>query len=157
MTKEIQIKNVKDIPSKEKSEHALYTYHKKEITSRSDFTQCYVAQYTIPPLKANYPMHSHENNTEVFYIISGEGVLETPQGIREVGPGDFIVCPPGKTAAHKIRNRSMTDDLVYIDFDTTNSPDIVHYPDSKKTGIIRHNQSSTFFKDASEVDYYTDE
>ncbi len=157
MEKEIHYKNISNIEATHKATHEPYEYTKYEITPREDFSQCYVAVYHIPPLKSNYPMHSHENNTEVFYIQSGNGLVETPTGCRRVETGDFIICPPGKGSAHKIKNISETEDLVYIDFDTTNSPDIVHYPDSGKTGIILHNQSSTFFRDSTAVDYYEDE
>nr|WP_312576950.1 hypothetical protein [Sedimentibacter sp.] len=47
--------------------------------------------------------------------------------------------------------------LKYIDFDTTNSPDIVHYSDSGKVGIIVHNKSSNFFRSEDEVYYYDGE
>ncbi|MGB8453709.1 MAG: hypothetical protein WCD89_15465 [Anaerocolumna sp.] len=47
--------------------------------------------------------------------------------------------------------------LKYIDFDTTNSPDIISYPDSDKTGIIIHNGSSMFFKNNDKANYYDEE
>ena len=157
MREKILIQNAKDIPEKKKDVHDPYSYTKREVTKRGDFDQCYVALYTIPPQKANYPFHAHMNNTEVFYIISGTEILETVDGPKDIGPGDFIVCPPGDQSAHRIVNHSESDELVYIDFDTTHSPDIVHYPNSKKTGIIIHNQSNSFFKDEDTVDYYLDE
>lgn len=64
------------------------------------------------------------------------------------------MCPPSENGAHKIINNSENEALKYIDFDTTNSPDIVNYPDSDKMGIIVHNQASTFFKNEDKVNYY---
>jgi len=32
-------------------------------------------------------------NEEVFYIISGEGILETPEGNITISAGDTIICP----------------------------------------------------------------
>ena len=157
MRQKILFKNIKDITPKTKATHEPYAYTKYEVTPRGDFDQCYVAMYAIPPKKANYPLHAHMNNTEVFYIISGEGIMETPEDSQKIKPGDFIVCPPGDLSAHKIINTSDTVPLVYIDFDTTHSPDIVHYPDSDKTGIIIHNSENFFFKNGSEVDYYNGE
>ena len=95
-------------------------------------------------MKSNYPYHYHAANTEVFYIISGQGILRTPNGNRSIKAGDYIVCPPSENGAHKIINNSSSEILKYIDFDTTNSPDIISYPDSDKTGIIIHNESSMF-------------
>lgn len=71
--------------------------------------------------------------------------------------GDVIVCPPTENGAHKIINTSETKILKYIDFDTTNSPDIVKYPKSNKTGIIIHDQSNTFFKNNDATSYYDGE
>ncbi|MBF4693760.1 cupin domain-containing protein [Fusibacter ferrireducens] len=153
----ILITNKTLLQGKRKAEHELYEYTKYEITKRSEFSQCYIAIYEIPPRKANYPFHFHEVNTEAFYIISGIGVIETLEGEQKIKAGDIIVCPPKKEGAHRIVNTSENECLTYIDFDTTNSPDLVHYPKSDKVGVIVHNQSSTFFRNESQVDYYDGE
>lgn len=153
----ILIVNEEDVIQKHKNEHDPYAYSKREITSRQDFGQCYVAIYEIPPKKSNYPLHYHTANSEVFYIIQGNGILVTLDGQKAIKQGDFIVCPPTEKAAHKIINTSEDEVLKYVDFDTTNSPDIVHYPDSGKIGIIVHNKSSNFFKSEEEVGYYDGE
>lgn len=153
----IIIKNKENLIEKIHSKHELYQFKKYEVTKRSDFNQCYVAIYEIPPKKANYPSHYHEANTEVFYIISGNGILETIDGNKEIKSGDVIVCPPKKEGTHRIINISETEYLKYIDFDTTNSPDIIHYINSDKIGVIVHNESSTFFKNGAKVDYYDGE
>ena len=102
-------------------------------------------------------MHYHTQNTELFYIISGQGVMETPEGEKPLSPGTVAVCPPGEKSAHRSRNTSEKEALVYLDVDTANSPDIIHYPETGKTGIILHTQSCTFFKDSSQVSYYSGE
>lgn len=140
-----------------KHEHDPYEYYKREVTPRSEVNQCYVAFYEIPPMKSNYPYHYHEENTEVFYIIEGNGVLRTEDGQIELKAGDTIVCPPGEHGVHKISNTSMDRVLKYLDVDTTNSPDIIHYPDSDKIGIIKHNKSSVFYKNNATFDYYEGE
>lgn len=154
---DIVIKSKADLSAKPQRRHAPYAYDKYEITDRSQFNQCYAAFYDVPPLQSNYPFHYHENNTELFYIISGTGLLRTPDGELPVQAGDVIVFPPGKSGAHKLTNTSPCDTLSYLDVDTTNSPDITHYPDSGKIGIIKHNESSTFYQVRREADYYTGE
>ena len=94
-----------------------------------------VAFYTIPPGKSNYHFHYHTTNEEVFYIISGNGVLETFDAKHPISVGDIIVCPVGKNGAHKITNTSEIENLVYLDVDTNNTPDIAYYPHSNKLGI----------------------
>lgn len=157
MKDEILIVNENNLTGKHKSEQEPYEYVKYEVTPRGTSDQCYVAIYEIPPMKSNYPYHYHAVNTEVFYIISGQGILRTPNGDKTIKPGDFIVCPPSEKGAHKIINNSDSEVLKYMDFDTANSPDIVSYPDSDKTGIILHNQASVFFRNKDQVGYYEGE
>lgn len=157
MEDEILIVTEKELMGKHKAEYAPYEYTKYEVTPRSKFHQCYFALYEIPPQKASYPYHYHLASTEAFYILSGQGILETPQGSRAIAAGDSIVCPPGAGGAHRMVNTSQTEMLRYLDFDAIRSPDVVYYPRSEKTGIIVHNQSSTFFANASATDYYEGE
>ena len=140
-----------------KSEHEPYEYYKYEILKKSSENRCCVSIYEIPPEKAAYPYHYHTANEEVFYILSGEGLLITPDGNRALKPGDVVVCPPNEKGAHKIRNTSKTHNLVYLDVDTFNLPDVVYYPDSDKVGIISGGQPEGFFKTNSAVDYYEGE
>ena len=137
--------------------NSLYEFNKYEVTKRKDFSQAYVCFYEIMPRKAAYPKHYHSYNTECFYIIDGSGVIETVDSKIKVQSGDIIVFPCGKNGTHKLINASDTNKLLYIDFDTTNSPDIIHYPDTEKVGIIEHNISSTFFRNSDTVDYYDEE
>lgn len=154
---EIQITNKTMIEPTHKSEHEPYEYYKYEVTKRSKNSQCYVAIYEIPPQKANYPYHYHLKNEEIFYIISGTGILETPDGNKPISPGDIIVCPPSEKGTHRIINSSQNEKLVYLDCDTVNNPDIVYYPNSDKVGIIVNGESSTFFDKTSNVSYYEGE
>jgi uncharacterized cupin superfamily protein len=153
----IKITNKSLIEAKHKCEYEPYEYKKYEVTKGTQENQCCVAIYEIPPQKANYPYHYHHKNEEVFYIISGNGILETPDGNRTISPGDVIVCPPSERGAHRIINSSTTETLVYIDFDTINSPELVFYPRSDKVGIIINGESSTFYKKDTAVDYYEGE
>ena len=123
MRKEILLTSRDMLPVREKAEHELYEYRKQEITSRAEFYTCYAAFYEISPGKANYPYHYHTASTELFYIIGGEGILETPEGEKRVKAGDVIVCPPGERAAHLLRNPSETETLSYLDVDTVQSPE----------------------------------
>jgi uncharacterized cupin superfamily protein len=102
-------------------------------------------------------MHYHENNTEAFYIISGEGLLLTNKEETPIKSGDVIVCPPGENGVHQIKNTSSKDKLIYIDFDAISSPDVVHYPKTNKVGVIIHNKSADFYMNDSKVDYYEGE
>lgn len=155
--REIQITNKNVIKPKHKCEHEPYEYNKYEVTQREKGNNCYVAIYEIPPQKSSYPYHYHLKNEEVFYVISGNGILETPDGSKTISAGDVIVCPPSERGGHKIINSSETEMLVYLDCDMINSPEVVYYPNSGKVGIIVEGESSTFYETESNVDYYQGE
>ena len=157
MNDKIVIKNMNDISKKYKNEHEGYEYNKYEVTKRKDFSQAYVCFYEIMPGKAAFPKHYHSYNTECFYIIDGEGVILGKDTEYLVKKGDIIVFPCGEEGTHKLINTSNVEKLVYLDVDTTNSPDIVHYVDSDKIGIIEHNISSTFYRNNDDVDYFDGE
>ncbi|MDV4151736.1 cupin domain-containing protein [Clostridium sp. AL.422] len=154
---DIQITNKNLINPKHKDEHAPYEYYKYEVTKQDKDSKCKVAIYEIPPKKANYPYHYHLQTEEVFYIISGSGILVTPNGNKTISPGDIIVCPPLEKGAHKIINSSETEMLVYIDFDTVNYTDIAYYPNSNKVGIILSDKPNEFYKKATQSIYYEGE
>ena len=137
--------------------HRQFEYYKHLIVPREG-NQCTVAIMEIPPLKASYPYHYHIAVTEVFYIISGEGVAITTEGECKVSAGDVIVFPPGAAGAHKILNTSQSETLRYIDFDTTAQADVTFYPDSQKIGMVLNGLASKeYYKESSAVDYYEGE
>ncbi len=157
MNDKIVLKNFNDMKPKHKQDHDGYDYNKYEVTERKDFDQAYICFYEIMPKSSAFPKHYHSYNTECFYIIKGEGIIETDDEELKVKTGDIIVFPRGKKGTHKLTNTSPSDTLLYIDFDTTNSPDIIHYVDSDKIGIIEHNISSTFYRKNDNVDYFDGE
>ncbi|HZS05798.1 MAG TPA: cupin domain-containing protein [Blastocatellia bacterium] len=75
----------------------LNTPHGSEIRplidrTTSPITQCSLAEETLPPGKAVTP-HHHEVLEEIYYILSGSGVMTVGAESREVGPGDAIYIP----------------------------------------------------------------
>ena len=163
---EIIVTNMESIVPKHQNEHRQYEYLKFEVTdgrekyevaSPNEGNQTVVAFYTLPPGKSSYPFHYHTTNEEVFYIISGYGILETFDGNRAVKAGDIIVCPAGKNGAHRITNPSDTDDLVYLDVDTNNTPDIAYYSHSNKFGIRAAGGVRDNYGLDGKMDYYANE
>ncbi|MDU6263657.1 MAG: hypothetical protein E6600_04035 [Anaerocolumna aminovalerica] len=85
---EIKHAKIDELMSKHKCIHDAYEYHKKEFVPRGYAQKSMVSIYEIPPMKSAYPYHYHHKNEETFYIISGEGLLKTPQGNRKVSAGE---------------------------------------------------------------------
>ncbi len=112
-----------------------YSFLEYNLTNDDTARHCNVSFYRLPPGKANYPYHYHIDQEEVFYIISGNGILKTPEGERRVSAGDLVFFPTGPGGAHKLTNASDKEELVYIDFDSKAYMDVAVYPDSEKIGI----------------------
>ena len=68
------------------------------------------SQLTMPP-GASIGSHPHEGETEYYYILQGEGVVEEADGKKPVGPGDVVVTGGG--ASHSIENTGSTP-LVFV-------------------------------------------
>lgn len=155
--RKVLITNKKEIEGKHRDDHEPFEFYKYEVTQRTLGDQSYVAFYEIPPSKSNFPYHYHLRNEEVFYIISGNGILLTPEGEKEIKEGDVIVCPPSSNGAHKILNSSQTEKLTYLDIDFIHSPETVIYPNSNKVGIFKFGEQSKFYKLDKEVNLYDGE
>ena len=112
-----------------------YEYEERPAIPDGASRHCAVSFYQLAPGKSNYPYHYHLDQEEVFYIISGSGMLKTPEGDRLVQAGDLLFFPAGKGGAHKLTNTSADKPLRYIDFDTIAAMDVAVYPDSRKVGI----------------------
>ena len=147
---------IEDIPAHYKCEHEGYEYLRRRFVPFGQAKNTLVSVYEIPPGKSAYPYHFHHNNEETFYIISGEGILRTPEGERKVVAGELIFFPTGEQGAHKLTNCSGTENLVYLDFDVTHDVDITEYPDSGKIGIWGMGINELYPRSAN-VDYYEGE
>lgn len=92
-----------------------------------DVDKCSANFVEVDPGKYAYGYHYHEENEEVFYIISGEASVKTEKGAVHLKQGDVICFPADVNGSHVISNPSKTEKLVYLDVGTANKPDIVHF------------------------------
>jgi len=153
---EIKHCKIEDIPASHKCEHQGYEYFRRKFIPFGAAKNTVVSIYEIPPGKAAYPYHYHHKNEETFYILSGEGILRTPEGEKKVTAGELLFFPTGPEGAHKLTNASETENLVYIDFDVVHDVDIAIYPDSDKIGIWGMGINQLYPQNA-DVDYYDGE
>lgn len=145
-----------EVSSKHKNKHEGYEYYKHNLVPKGRAEQCAISLYEIPPGKSAYPYHYHTKNEEAFYIISGNGILKTPSGNKEVSSGDFLFFPANQNGAHKLTNTSETETLTYLDFDTRNDIDVAFYPESGKIGIWGKNINQVF-RVNQQLNYYDGE
>ena len=153
---EIKISRIEEIPVSHRREHGDYEYFRRKFVPFGGAANTVVSVYEIPPGKAAYPYHFHHCNEETFYILSGEGILKTPEGERKVSAGELLFFPTGEKGAHKLTNCSDTENLLYLDFDAVHEIDIAEYPDSGKIGVWGKGINQLYPRSAS-VDYYDGE
>ncbi len=56
--------------------------------------------------------HKHPGQEEVYQFTSGLGMMRVGDEKFEVRPNDVVLIPDG--AFHKVRNRSETEDLIFV-------------------------------------------
>ena len=89
-----------------KGAQLLLTPHGSEIRplidrTTSPITQCSLAEETLPP-GASVTPHHHEVLEEVYYILSGQGMMKVGDEEQAVGTGDAIYIP--KHHRHTLTN-----------------------------------------------------
>lgn len=84
----------------------------KELTDMDDML-CGIMHYAKG---AASPYHLHENCEHFYFIMTGHGEVDTPEGTTPVGPGTMVFIP----AEDKHRLRSTTEPLFYFEFQAPN-------------------------------------
>lgn len=93
-----------------------------------------VNQSRLPPGRATCPFHYHQLEDEVFFVLSGRGVLRYGDELRELRVGDCVSCPAGTKVAHQIAN-PFDVDLVYLAIGRNDPNEICVYPDTGKVMV----------------------
>ena len=62
--------------------------------------------YEFDPGEQLWPYHFHRGNEEWLVVVAGTPSLRTPDGERELRPGDVVGFPEGEAGAHTLYNRS---------------------------------------------------
>ena len=128
--------NEKEVKSNGWSKGDEIAHTKKRLIDDEHINKLYCDIYEIQPGKTNWPLHYHTCNEEVFYIIAGHGEVLTSSGIAKVKTGDMIRFPAGEKGVHQLKNTSARETLKYLDFGTTNLPDVVFMPADKKIELF---------------------
>ncbi|MBI5310713.1 MAG: cupin domain-containing protein [Actinobacteria bacterium] len=119
-----------------------------------------VSVWELGPGEASYPYHFHYAEEEALIVLSGRPSLRTPEGWRDLEPGELVVFPVGPGGAHQIVNR--TDESLRILCLSANSDvEVVEYVDSGKTGAYANrgkpNARREIFMRDTAVDYWQGE
>lgn len=93
-----------------------------------------VVQTRVPPHTAGCPFHHHLREDEVFFVLSGRGVLRYGDDLFELSAGDCVSCPAGTGVAHQIGN-PYDEELVYLAIGPHDPHEVCGYPDSGKVFV----------------------
>jgi len=107
--------------------------------------------YDLPPGEQLWPYHFHRGNEEWAVVVAGAPTVRTPDGERELGPGDIVAFPEDEDGAHTFLNHSEAEARIAL-FSTLNRGTYPVYPDSGKVGAFRR-----CFRIADAVDYWDGE
>jgi uncharacterized cupin superfamily protein len=93
-----------------------------------------MVQTRVPPGTTACPFHHHLREDEVFFVLSGRGVLRYGENLYELVSGDCVSCPAGTGVAHQIANPYEVD-LVYLAIGPHDPHEVCGYPDSGKVMV----------------------
>ena len=115
--------------------------------------------YELLPGQTQCPYHFHHGNDEALVVLSGRPTLRTPDGERELEPGDAAQFPTGPDGAHQVVNR--TDEPArYVIAAVHVSPEVVEHVDSGKVLAMARTEGKplwTVHRSGDAVDYFDGE
>jgi uncharacterized cupin superfamily protein len=116
--------------------------------------------WELPPGEAAYPYHFHYSDEELVIVLEGRPALRTPEGLRELEPGEAVRFALGEPGAHQLQNPS-GERVRFLAVSSHGHPDIVIYPDSDKLAVgerLPHGGGlREIFRQADAVDYWDGE
>jgi uncharacterized cupin superfamily protein len=141
-----------------------FTYRRARLGRQAGAERLGASVYDIPPGQATFPYHFHHANEELLVVLEGRPSLRTPEGWRELAPGDVVAFKVGPEGAHQLVNRSDSAVRVMV-ISEMNAPEVSEYPDSGKVGALSRAPGSApaegeftgWFPAESAVDYWQDE
>ncbi|HET7573150.1 MAG TPA: cupin domain-containing protein [Gaiellaceae bacterium] len=113
--------------------------------------------YELPPGQTQVVYHFHHGNDEAVVVLQGRPTVRTPEGERELEPGEVVFFPTGPDGAHQLFNRS-DEPARYLIAASHVSPEVVEYPDSGKVlALSQVGPLWTMHRRADAVDYFDGE
>jgi len=88
----------------------------------------------LPPGRVGCPFHYHMVDDEIFYVLSGTGVLRHGDELIQLRAGDAISCPAGLRVGHQIANTG-DEDLLYLGVGANSPNEVCAFPDSGKVMV----------------------
>lgn len=146
----VRRRNVLKDEWKESSHGEKFQHGHIALTDLRDGHMLGCGAFRVDPGKRAFPKHAHLANDEAIYVVSGTGELTVGEETMQVEAGDFVMLPAGAEYPHVLINNSDAE-IVYLCMSTMNAPEVVHYPDSGKLGVL---ESARKWSDSSVSGFY---
>jgi len=121
-----------------------------DLAKRHPFDLAWVR---IPKGKSYCPFHGHSAETELYFVVSGQGIVRDRAGKTTVRAGDSFCFAPGE--AHQL-SAAEDEDFVYFVIADNPRGDSCYYPDSGKWVVFKEGGDEAIAKGV-ETDYYDGE
>jgi uncharacterized cupin superfamily protein len=112
--------------------------------------------YDLPPGQKTAPYHFHWGQEEWLLVVAGRPTLRTPDGERELAPGELVAFRRGPEGAHLLRNEADEPARLLM----LSSPveyEVCEYPDSGKIAAFGPGRPTHIFLVDAAVDYFEGE
>jgi uncharacterized cupin superfamily protein len=81
------------------------------------------------------PYHIHHGNEEILLVLAGRPTVRTPDGNRELEPGEVAFFPRGHDGLHAIENAS-TEPARFLLLSSKVHPDVTERPEEGVVGVF---------------------
>ena len=150
----MKVVRTKDLAWEQVMDHGRFQQRRKELGG----VRLNSGLWELPPGKTSFPFHFHHVTEEALFVLSGRAKVRTPEGVTEIGPGDYVSFPPAGPAHHLINDGP--EPLVYLAMSATQGVDIVEYPDSGKVACAvgpYDKRKRWVFRDKDQAGYFDGE
>ena len=97
-----------------------YRHRVTRIGAQLGAEQLGASLYELPPGEGTFPYHYELGPEEWLLVVSGRPTLRTPDGERQLAPGDVAVFPQGPAGGHKVTNA--TEETVRVVIFSSKTP-----------------------------------
>jgi uncharacterized cupin superfamily protein len=108
-----------------------FRWRRARLARQARLERLGMSLFELGPGETAFPYHFHYANEELLIVVEGRPSLRTPEGWRELQPGEVAGFPLGERGAHQVANRSDQTARIAMVSEMV-GPDVVVMPDSGK-------------------------
>jgi uncharacterized cupin superfamily protein len=147
------VPNINNVQFTDVREHPGFNARRVKVGDEAGAVKTGLSYWEVDPGQAAYPYHAHMVEEEIVVILEGRPSLRTPDGWRDLEPGEVVAFPTGEKGAHQIVNK--TDAPVrFLAFSNSGEPEVVVQVDAGKYGVRDRGSQTTWFRRDDAVGYF---